>query len=124
MRTGLLWLLPDEVLPLLLPLAAIGLIIGVVTGRTVMAVIGLLIFLPLIGGIAEGVFSALPAWLSLGILAVIGISILRGVAALLIGQRAADTMTGNLAADIVRLVVVCLFFPFRLVGWFFRNGRV
>ena len=124
MRSGILWLLPDEMLPLLLPVVAIGLIIGVATGRTVMTVIGLLIFLPVIGGIAEGILGAMPPWISLLILVIIGLSLLRGLAALFIGQRAADTMTGHLAADVVRIVVVCLFFPFRLVGWFLRNGRL
>ena len=63
MRSGILWLLPDAFLPLLLPAVAIGLIIGVATGRTVMTVIGLLIFLPIIGGMAEGIFGAMPPWL-------------------------------------------------------------
>jgi hypothetical protein len=63
--------------------------------------------------------------MSLLILAVLGLAILRALVGILLGQRAADTMVGSLAADLVRLSVSFLLFPFRVVGWGLRmvNGN-
>lgn len=128
MRWGTLWmLLPDEALLLLMVGVGIALILGLLTGRTAIGVLALLILFPILAPFVEALFGTLPAWVSLLILVIVGLSILRGLASLFIGGRAADHMTGILAADVVRLIVLCLFLPFRLVGWIFRtfsNGRI
>ena len=129
MRGGVLWmLLPDAALPLLFVGGCIALIFGLVRGRALFGVLGLLLFLPVLGPLAAGGFEQLPPWLSLVILAFFCLAILRGLAALVLGQRAADTMVGNLAADLVRLVVTILILPLRIVRAAFRvllneNGR-
>ena len=121
MRSGILWLLPDQLMPLVLVGLAIGVILGIVTGRTVMAFIVLLILSPILGGIAEQFFGSMPLSISLVILGIIGISVLRGIASLIIGSGASDEMTGQLAADFVRFILRCCIFPFRIVGWIFRS---
>ena len=72
--------------------------------------------LPVLVPFVEALFGELPPWVSLVVLAFVGLAILKGLAALLIRPRAADHMTGSLAADIVRIVVGMLFFPLR-VAW-------
>lgn len=123
-----LWFfLPDEALPLLVVGVAIALILGLLAGRTALSILGLLILIPILTPFVEALFGAMPAWISVVVLVIIGLSILRGIAALFIGRRAADTMVGTLAADVVRLVVICLFLPFRMAGWVVRtilNGRI
>ena len=125
MKSGFIWLLPEEFLPLLMLGLGIGITLGLVTGRTVLSFIGFLIFLPFLGSIAGDVFSAVPPWIALVVIAIIVLAILRTVAAVVIGERAADTMTGNLAADAVRFGIRCCFLPFRMIGWMFRamSGR-
>lgn len=105
----------------------LALIVGLLTGRAAIGVLGLLILFPILAPFVEALFGAIPAWVSLLILVIVGLSILRGLASLFIGGRAADHMTGILAADVVRLIIMCLFLPFRMVGWIFRtisNGRI
>ncbi len=122
--SGLAWVLPDEALVVLLVVAVLGLMLGLVSGRVVGGLLVLLVALPIVGGVAEMVLVQMPAWVTLIVLVAVGFAILRGIAALLIGQRAADTMTGNLAADVVRLVAAAVFLgPFRLVRWAIRMGR-
>lgn len=123
-----LWFfIPDEALPLLIVGVGLALILGLLTGRAVLGILGLLIIIPMLVPFIEALFGAMPPWISVLILVIIGLSLLRGLAGLFIGRRAADTMVGTLAADVVRFIVVCLFLPFRLVGMIFRtisNGRL
>ena len=123
---SLLWFfLPDEALPLIIVGVGLALILGF--GRGVLGILGLLLLIPIVAPFVEALLGELPLWVSLLILAIVGLAIFRGLAGLLIGARAADHMMGILAADVVRLVVLFLFFPFRLAGWVFRaisNGRV
>lgn len=119
MRSGALWaLLPDEALPLVIMVAGLLMILGF--RRTGLGMLGTALLLPVIAPFVEALFGELPPWVSLAILAFFGLAILRGMAALVIGQRAADTMVGSLAADVVRLVVGMLFFPLRVAWWAFR----
>ncbi len=118
-----LWMfLPDQFLSLVIMGVGFMLILGLISGRTAFNTIALFVILPLVAApFIEALFGALPLWISLLIMVVVGLSILRGLASLFIGSRAADTMTGTLAADVVRLLVRCLFWPFRVVGWCFRT---
>ena len=124
-----LWFfLPDEALPLLIVGVALALIIGLLTGRAALIILGLLILIPILTPFVEALLGAMPAWIALVILVIVAIWILRGLATLFLGSsRAADHMVASVAADVVRLIVVCLFLPFRMVGWIFRtisNGRI
>jgi hypothetical protein len=113
-------LLPDAALPLLFVGGCLALMFGLIRGRALFGILGLLLVLPVLGPVTEAVMQQLPPWLSLVILAFFCLAILRGLAALVLGQRAADTMVGNLAADLVRLVVTILILPLRIVRAAFR----
>jgi hypothetical protein len=122
MRSSILWvLLPDEALPLLLVGAAVAVMLGLLRPRALVGLLGLCLLLPVIGAGLEVLLGQLPAWVSLLVLVGLGLALLRGLAALLIGTRAADTMVGTLAADVVRLVVMAVFgLPIRLARWAIR----
>lgn len=127
MRWGVLWtLLPDEALPLLIAGVGLAMILGLLRGRAALGILLMLLLAPVLASFVEVLMEILPPWISLIVLAVIGLSILKGLAALLIGPRAADTMVGSLAADLVRLAVRILIFPLRVLGWALGaaiNGR-
>lgn len=128
MRWGVLWmLLPDEVLPLIIVGAGLALMVGFLSGRAALAIIiGLVVLPPLLAPFVEVLVGELPPWVSMVLLAFLGLAIIRGLFGLLLGQRAADTMVGSLAADLVRLVVRVLFFPLRMVRSAYRmvtNGN-
>jgi hypothetical protein len=119
MCSGVFWaFLPDEALPLVIVATGLLMILGF--RRAGLSVLGTALLLPVIAPFVEALFGELPPWVSLVVLAFIGLAILRGMAALVIGQRAADTMAGSLAADVVRIVVEMLFFPLRAVWWAIR----
>jgi hypothetical protein len=90
-------------------------------GRAALTILALLLLFPLLAPVIEAMVEELPPWLSLLLLAFIGLSMLQGLAALLLGPRAADTMVGSLAADLVRFVVGMLVLPLRLVRWAIRS---
>jgi hypothetical protein len=69
---------------------------------------------PLLGPVIEALFSALPAWMSLLLLAGMGFWCFQAIVTTVIGRRAADHMIGSLAADLVRLSVKAAFLPLRL----------
>jgi hypothetical protein len=110
--------LPDEALPLVIVAAGLLMILGF--RRAGLGVLGTALLLPVLSPFIEALFGELPPWVSFVVLAFVGLAILRGLAALLIGERAADHMTGSLAADVVRFVVGMLFFPLRAVWWAIR----
>jgi hypothetical protein len=82
------------------------------------AVLGTVLFLallPLVAPLIETGFSLLPGWLSLTLLAAMGVWVLQAVATFVLGRGAAEHMAGTLAADLVRILVLALLFPFRLL---------
>lgn len=117
---SLLWmLLPDGALLLVVVGIGLATILGLLRGGAAFSLLGVVLLFALLGpfveGIVEGVAGTLPPWMSLALLVVVGLVLLRGVAALVIGRRASDHMVGILAADLVRLAVVLVLFPFRLL---------
>lgn len=114
-RSTLLWfLLPDNALILILVGGAILVMFGRASVRAVLGIVLLLAFLPVMAPIIEAVLDALPGWVSLLLLAVIGISFLQAVATFVLGRGAAEHMAGTLAADLVRLLLLATTFPCRL----------
>jgi hypothetical protein len=121
MRWGVLWtFLPDEALPLLIVGVGLALMLGLISGRAALGLLGLLLLSPLLAPLIEELLGELPPWISLIILAFLALALFRGLAALILGQRAADAMAGNLAADLVRLMVRLLFLPLRIGWWVVR----
>ena len=125
---SVLWmLLPDGAL--LLVICGIGLatIFGLLRGGAAFSLLGVVLLFALLGPFVEGIAGILPPWISLALLVVLGLALLRGAAALVLGRRASDHMVGILAADVVRLIVILLLFPFRWLGRLLRavgNGGV
>lgn len=123
MRWSLLWtLLPDEALPLLIVGVGLAMMLGILRGRAVLGLLAMLLIAPVIGAVGEALLAQLPPWVAWMLLVGLGLALLRGLAALLLGPRAADTMVGSLAADLVRLAVRMFCLPLRLVWWVVRLG--
>lgn len=118
----MLWmLLPDEALPLLIVGIGLALILGLVSRSAAFGLVGLMLLFALLGPIVEGVMGGMPPWISLVILAVVILVLLKGMARLVLGGRAADHMVGILAADLVRLAVRLMMLPFRAIYWAVRT---
>jgi hypothetical protein len=106
MHWSLLWTcLPDEALPLLIAAVGLAMVCGLLRGRAALALLALLLLAPVLGALVESLLAQFPPWVTWLVLAGVGLSLLKGLAALLLGPRAADTMMGSLAADLVRLAV-------------------
>jgi len=121
-RTTLLWfILPDEAVLLVLVVGGLLVICRLVSVRAVLGVVVLMTMVPVLAPLIEEVFAALPGWLALGLLAVMGFWGLQMVATFVLGRSTAEHMVGTLAADLVRLLVRAALFPFRVVWrWLWR----
>lgn len=125
---SVLWmLLPDGALLLVIVGIGLATILGLLRGGAAFSLLGVVLLFALLGPFAEGIAGMLPPWIALALLVVVGLTLLRGAAALFLGRRASDHMVGILAADVVRVGIVLLFFPFRLLARILRgigNGGV
>ena len=124
---GLFWaLIPDEALILVIAAIGLGLILGVIRGKTAVSTIGGIVLMVLLEPFVEALFAALPWWLTISLLGVLFLSLFRGLSRMVLGERASDHMVGILAADVVGFCLVGFFqilaMPFRLVGYLFRRG--
>jgi len=111
-----LLLLPEEAWVLVITGAGLALILGLVTLRAVGRLLGMLLLLTLLAPLLGEMFEALPPWASNLVMLAGGLAVLRGVAALFIGARAADQMTGTLAVDLIRLAFWLCLVPVRIAG--------
>jgi hypothetical protein len=115
------WLLPDEAMILVIAGIGLGLILGLIKGRPAMGILGGIVLSLILAPFVESLFGSLPSWISILILAAVGMAIFRGIASLFLGERAAGHMVGVLAADVVRFFFRLLFFPFWILRWVFRR---
>jgi hypothetical protein len=114
---GLLWnLLPDSAMPLVIAAGALLLIVGVISRRKAVAVVGGVVACLIMGPFIDMVFGFLPWWVSPLLLVVLVVSIFRFALSLILGQHAADHAVGILAADVIRNVFQLLLFPFRIMA--------
>lgn len=117
-----LWMfLPDEVLPLIIAGIGISLIVGVINRQAAFRLLGILFLSVLLAPFIEGFVSGLPLILILLLLAIIGLSMIKGVSAMLIGKEATDHVVGNLATEFIKLLLKLIFLPFRLIWWGVRG---
>lgn len=117
----MLWmLLPDGALPLVIAGIGLALMVGLLSGGAAFRILGMLLLFALLSPFVEGVMGGMPPWVGLILMAIIILALLRGVASLALGKRAAAHMVGILAADLVRLALRLLFLPFRAVGGLVR----
>jgi hypothetical protein len=119
MRWSLLTLVPDEALPLLIAAVGLAMVCGLLRGRAALVLLAMLLLAPVLGVLVESLLAQCPPWVTWLVLAGVGLSLLKGLAVLLLGSRAADTMLGSLAADLVRFVVR-LALPLLLLWWAVR----
>ena len=123
MHREMFWIMPPQVLQIIIVAMGLGMILGLIRGRVILAALLLFFLLPLLPQLtpfATSLFNSLPLWARWVITGFLTLSILRTVAALLIGWRASDAMAGSLAADLVRFAVRTLFLPLQLIRWILR----
>ena len=116
MSSWLWMLLPDEALAIVLIGLCVAWMLGLVRGRAVWGFLGAILLVAALSPFVEALFSALPLWASLLIMAWIALSLLRWLAGALLGRQASNEMVGSLAASVVRAIFVL---PFRTIGWIF-----
>lgn len=125
MRTLLFWL-PDEAMVLVVAAIGVALIIGFVSRRAALGLLGTVVLVLLAGPFIDALLALLPGWLLLFVLLFAAAALFRGALSLLLGARAADEAVGVLAAEVIRagfrLVFLCLSLPFRLLWWAFRRA--
>lgn len=115
---NLLWFfIPDEAIPLLFVGIGLAVICGVINGRTACKILGGLLILLLATPFIVALVGALPIWVSVLIMVIVGIALLKAISSIFIGENSTDHMVGVLAADFVRSLVLL---PFRAVGFIFR----
>lgn len=114
----LILLVPPEAAVLVIALAGLALVVGARRWARMLFAFG--VALVLVPPLLAPIFDALPTWVLLAVLVLLGLGVLRALSSLLIGQRATDHMVGILAADVVRLAVSA---PFRILGLAFRALR-
>ena len=111
----LLALLPVEFVPFIIVGGGLALMLGArVVARSMFI---LAIAMVLIPPLVEPLLILLPEWVLWLLVALVWVSVLGSIAALVMGRGARDQMVGTLAADLLKWV---LFAPFRLVGWLIR----
>lgn len=122
MATFLMWL-PDSFMVVGIIAIAFGLILGFITIRRALSLLGLVVLLLSSGPFVDALFDYLwrvtPIWLLVPLILICLLGMLRFLIQLVIGKGAADEMIGNLAASIVRgtFYAFCriLILPFRLL---------
>ena len=123
----LLTLLPDQAMVLVIMLIGLALMCGIASARRAFRMIGSIILFLLLSPFIGTLVDALPGWLLLGLIFVLGMSLLRAVSNFVIGRGATNEMVGNLAADLVRFGLRSVFFvltlPFRALGWLVRGAH-
>lgn len=118
----LLWfLLPDELLPLVIIGVGLALIVGLLRPRAVFAILSSVVLLVVAAPLVGELFDALPSWVALVVLVFIVLGVIRSVFALLIGSGATDHMVGYLAAT---SLLFLLSLPFRFVAALIRAFRI
>lgn len=122
MRTKIIWwLLPDELLPLVVVGVALMVMVRVIRLSTAIGILFVLMVLPmLLAPVIEAVMAELPFWLVLLICAALALFLLRGLVALLLGDGATDHLVGNLATDCVHGFGRLCLLPFKMLGAAFR----
>lgn len=116
-----LWaFLPDEMMPLVVVGLAVALIVGLVSRRTALVVVGTLVALLLLGPIVSGVIALLPFWALLLLGAWFLFYLFRSLLGLLIGDDGARTAMGHVFGH---FILALLYMPFRVLGTVLRLAR-
>ena len=112
-----LWsLLPTSALPLVIAGVGLALIVGIIKPRKAGAIIGFLVLSLLLAPFFQALLDSLPWWVCLALTIVFVLSLLKAAFQLMIGGRATDHVVGALTADVIRMFLRGLLFPFRVLG--------
>jgi len=103
----LLLLLPDEVLALVLAVGFVAAMLGLVAWRTIFGFVALFAVATALAPVVADFVAGLDAWVQLLLLTFLGLAVLRGVLALVLGGGVADHAVGQ-------LTYVLLTLPFRM----------
>ena len=117
----IVWL-PDSFMVIGIVAVAFGLMLGVLTIRRAISLLGLVVLLlvsgPFVDALFDALWSALPFWLVVPLACIFALTLIRFLVRLVLGSRATDVMVGVLAADAVRwtffLLCRAVRLPFRL----------
>jgi xanthine/uracil permease len=111
----------EEIWPFISGFIIVGFIIGAILLMLGFRRAGHFLFLLLIFAVAfPFLWELLPPWVAFISMAVIALVFLQIAATFILGKGAADTMIGNLAADLVRFLVLILILPIHIVQRIFR----
>lgn len=102
-------LLPGDPLPLLLTLGGLAVVLGFISPKVILGLVGLLFLSVLFMPFVHGFIGSLSIWWQLVIFGLFGLGTLRGLLALFVSARAADHAAGRLTYDLIRL-------PVRVIG--------
>lgn len=120
MTWGSVWtLLPDEFFPLIIGGIGLVLMLGLLSGRTVIGLLVLLVLMQVLSPVMAILLGAMPLWLLVLGLAVFLLVTIRNLATPVVGRRATDSLMTTLVVGAVRVVCAVVFLPFRLLGWLF-----
>lgn len=117
MKTLLVALMPDGLLPVLIAFTGLALILGIITKKAAFSFVWIIILLVFFTPFIDAVFESLPLWLVLMIVAAFIISIIKVVMHAIFGKAVTTEFMGHLLYDLFLL-------PFRLIGYLFRGRRV
>ncbi len=93
-------------------LGAILLIFGsTVAGRAIILVVVFALFLPFI-------WQLFPTWITFVIIALISLVFLQAILSLILGQRIAESVTGNLVTDLFRIIIRVILLPLQIIRRF------
>jgi hypothetical protein len=107
MGTGFIWwLLPDQALPVVFGAGCLILVLGF--WRAGLGLMIPVLLMPVVSPIVERTMAKLPPWAALALLALAGLSLLRGLASLVLGRSAANLLLAALALGFVRLILLVL----------------
>ena len=120
----ILFLLPDEFLPLIFVGIGLAVILQVITISRAITIIGALVLLmilsPFIESLIEGLLDLVPLWIVMTVVFLICFILLRLVLEFVLGREAIGHVVFSFLSFSARLVYRFLVFPFRLVGGLVR----
>jgi hypothetical protein len=112
------WFIPEAWLPWIGAALLLGWVLGVVTGRTLLAAAVFLLLWPYV----ELWLGGLPTWVQAALTGLLLLAFLRDVLAFFLGDRAADHAVGEFVGWVLRLMFGCLLLPLRAARWVVRRS--
>ena len=120
----ILFLLPDEFLPLICVGVSLAVVLQIITIRRALTIIGafvlLIIFSPFFESFIGSLLDLVPLWIVMTVVFVIGFILLRLVLEFVLGREAIGHVVFSILAFSARMVFRFLVIPFRLANGLVR----